>query len=347
MGVFTGISSLRKTYFVSGVKEAFKSMKYLFLLIFFGSVQTYAQNLPTIEEKTKGLKSSGGFLPFYWDGNAGKIWIEIGKAKLDSEILYQTSIPAGIGLADVDNLERGALGTTYIVKFSKVGRQLLLIQSNYGFRALTADSNEKRDVEQSFPQSTLWGFTIEAESDSGRRVLVDATDFILKDVVDFTNNIRKANLGNYRLERSRSAIYLPKTKSFSCNTEIEATLTFLSNDASAGDRLIAVTPSSEAVTIRVHHSFVRLPDNNYKPRKYDIRSGFFTTSFLNYSAPVSEPLETFYIERHRLPVTYYLDNGIPEPVRSALLEGARWWSQAFEAAGYKDAFKVDIFRGNG
>ena len=321
---------------------------FLFLLIPFCLV---AQKLPSIEEKTKDLKRFEGYLNFYWDENAGKIWLEINK--LDTEILYVTSLPAGLGSNDI-GLDRGLLGGERIVKFSKVGKKILLIQPNYNYRAITNDVAEKKAVEQSFAQSTLWGFTEEAET--GNRYLVDATDFLLRDAMQVSNRLRSNQQGNYSLDKTRSVIYIPRTKNFPLNTEFETTMTFVNSDGNTGNYVNSVAPSAEAITLRLHHSFVQLPDNDYKPRIFDPRSSYGSISFYDYSTPVSEPIEKFFIIRHRLkkkdptaamsepvkPIIYYLDNGTPEPIRSALLEGASWWNQAFEAAGYKNAFQVKI-----
>ena len=309
------------------------------------------QGLPSIEEKTKGLKKYEGFFNFYWEENTGKIWLEIDK--LDIEILYVTSLPAGLGSNDI-GLDRGLLGGEKIVKFSKTGRKILLIQPNYDYRAVTNDAAEKRAVEQSFAQSTLWGFTAEAET--GNHYLVDATDFLLRDAMQVVNRIKSNQQGNYSLDKSRSTIYLPRTKNFPFNSEFEATITFTNSDGNTGNYVNTVTPSSEAITLRLHHTFVQLPDNNYQPRIFDPRSSYIPVSFFDYSTPVAEPINKYYITRHRLnkkdpnaamsepvkPIIYYLDNGTPEPIRSALLEGARWWNQAFEAAGYINAFQVKV-----
>lgn len=309
------------------------------------------QNLPSIEEKTKDLKKYEGFMPFYWDENAGKIWLEIDK--LDTEILYVNSLPAGLGSNDV-GLDRGLLGGERIVKFSKTGRKILLVQPNYVYRAITHDNAEKRAVEQSFAQSTLWGFVLEAESND--HYLVDATDFLVRDAMQVVNQLKSTQQGNYSLDKSRSAMYLQHTKNFPMNTEFEVTLTFTNSDGNTGNFVNAVTPSAEAITLRLHHSFVQLPDNDYTPRRFDPRSSFIPLSYKDFSTPVSEPIDKFFIVRHRLkkkdpaaaiseavkPIIYYLDNGTPEPIRSALLEGAGWWNQAFEAAGYRNAFQVKI-----
>ena len=325
-------------------------LRFLLLLLIIPTA-VYAQKLPTIGEKTKEMKKYEGFLNFYWEASSGKVWLEI--SKLDTEILYQQSLPSGLGSNDI-GLDRGLLGDTKIVSFKKTGRKILLIQPNYAYRAITKDINEKKAVEESFASSVIWGFAIEAETKDG--VLVDATDFLLRDAMHVGNRIKTAQQGNYAFDKSRSAIYLERTKNFPLNSEIEATITLVNTDGLTGNFVQSVTPSAEAITVRMHHSFVQLPDSNYKPRLFDARSSFINTSYFDYSTPVSEPIEKNFIIRHRLkkidptapisepvkPIIYYLDNGTPEPIRSALLEGAGWWNQAFEAAGYKNAFQVKI-----
>ncbi|HSC39075.1 MAG TPA: zinc-dependent metalloprotease [Chitinophagaceae bacterium] len=326
-------------------------MRYCLSLLLLCSMVAHAQKLPSIEEKTNGLKKYEGYFPFYWDENTGKLWLEVGRT--DTEFLYQCSLPAGLGSNDI-GLDRGLLGSTAVVKFSRTGRKLLLVQSNYDYRAVTPDRAERRAVEQSFAQSTLWGFTIEAESNG--HVLVDATDFLLRDAMKAATRIKSSQQGIYILDKTRCALYVPGIKNFVFNTELEATITLVNNDGVTGNYVQSVTPSPEAITLRMHHSFVKLPDGNYRPRVFDARSSFIPISFFDYSTPVSEPIDKYFIIRHRLqkkdpaaamsepvtPIVYYLDNGTPEPIRSALLEGASWWNQAFEAAGYKNAFQVKL-----
>ena len=325
-------------------------IRLLLLLLLIPSLSR-AQKLPTIEEKTKDLKKYEGFFNFYWDENAGKIWIEV--SRFDTEILYVQSLPAGLGSNDI-GLDRGLLGGSRVIKFSKVGRKLLMIQPNYRYRAISADPSEQKAVDQSFAQSTLWGFAVEAESNN--KVLVDATDFLLRDGMQVANRLRRGQQGNFVIDKTRSAIYLPQTRNFLLNSEWEATVSFTNADGSAGNFVQSVSPSSEAITLRMHHSFIQLPDSGFEKRKFDPRSSFIPTSYYDFSTPVYEPIEKYYAIRHRLqkkdpnaavseavkPIIYYLDNGTPEPIRTALLKGASWWNQAFEAAGYKDAFQVKV-----
>jgi hypothetical protein len=303
----------------------------------------------TIAEKTAGAQKLPGYFNLYWDAKQGKLWLEIDK--WGSEFLYQSGLPAGIGSNDI-GLDRGQLGATRIVRFERSGPKVLLIQENLEYRAVSDDPYERRAVHDSFAESALWGFKVEAEEKD--HALVDATDFFLRDDHGIPAALRRAKQGAFRLDGSRCAIYMPQTKNFPLNTEVEAMLTFAGEDP--GRWVRDVTPSPESITVREHHSFVQLPPPGYKPRAYDPRSSFFGIGYMDYATPISEPIMKRFIARHRLekkdpkaavsepvqPIVYYLDRGAPEPIRSALLEGARWWNQAFEAAGYKDAFRVEL-----
>jgi len=303
----------------------------------------------TITAKTAGLKSFPGYFNFYWDEKAGKIWLEIDK--WGGEFLYVNSLPAGVGSNDI-GLDRGQLGGARVVRFERSGPKVLLTQSNYAYRAITENPDERRAVRDSFAESVIWGFDVAAE-ESGR-VLVDASAFFLRDARDVVGTLRRSNQGQFRLDPSRSAFYLSRTKNFPQNSEVEVTLTFTGDDP--GGFLRSVTPTPQAVTVRQHHSFIQLPGPGYTPRAFDPRAGFFGIVFMDFATPVSEPIAKRFISRHRLqkkdpsaaasepvkPIIYYLDRGAPEPIRSALLEGARWWNQAFTAAGFKDAFRVEL-----
>ena len=298
-----------------------------------------------------------GFYDFYWDNTNGKIYLVVDK--LNMPFLYVNSLPAGLGSNDI-GLDRGQLGDSRVVYFNRVGKKLFLTQPNLDYRAVTNDTREQKAVEQSFAQSILFNFNIEAEEENAadpsmNKILIDATSFLLRDAHGVVDRIKRARQGTYTINENRSAIYIQNTKNFPKNAEFEATVTFVGG-SDAGRLVQSVTPSPEAITVRMHHSFVALPDNNYSPRKYDIRSGYGGTSFFNYSSDISEPIQQMVINRHRLqkkdptaavseaikPIIYYLDNGTPEPIRSALLEGGKWWNQAFEAAGYKNAFQLYI-----
>jgi hypothetical protein len=317
----------------------------LLLCLAFGKIS--AQTASTYETKTQKMQAFKGYFNFFWDEKEGKIWLEIDK--LDKEFLYVHSLPSGVGSNDI-GLDRGQIGGQRIVKFIKSGPKILMVQPNLSFRAVSQNAAERTAVEQAFAQSVLWGFTVSDESIG--KYLVDATAFLLTDVHGVSERLKQTQQGSYSLDASRSAIFLPRTKAFPKNTEFEATLTFTGRPE--GDFIRSVAPTASAVTVREHHSFVELPDGDYKPRKADPRSGFIDIQFYDYATPIAEQIEKRYILRHRLqkqdptaalsdpvkPIIYYMDRGAPEPIKAALMEGASWWNQAFEAAGYRNAFIV-------
>ncbi|HEV7572704.1 MAG TPA: zinc-dependent metalloprotease [Thermoanaerobaculia bacterium] len=303
-----------------------------------------------METKTAHLQKFDGYIPLYWDAENGKLLMQI--SRFGEELLYQPSLPAGVGSNPI-GLDRGLMGQTQLVTFERVGPKVLMTATNYRFRAISNDEAERRAVADSFARSVMWSFKVEATDATS--VLVDATDFFLSDQQGITRTLRQTQQGSYSLDRNRSAIYLPRTKVFPRNSEIEAVLTFQASDR-PGPFVSGVTPIADSVTVRAHHSFVQLPPPGYTPRRADPRVGVFSVDFFDYASPFTGPIQKQWIARHRLikkepsaaisesvePIVYYVDAGAPEPIRSALIEGTSWWSQAFEAAGFRNAFQVKV-----
>ena len=266
-----------------------------------------------------------GYIPITWDEQAGRLLIE---PRFNEPMIYQTSLPAGVGSNPI-GLDRGELSGTHLVHFERAGSRVLLVEENTKFRAISNDTAERRAVEDSFATSILGGFKI--ESSEGGRVVIDATDFFLGDAHGVIRRLRDTQQGSYALDKNRSAIYAERTKAFPRNTEVEATLTFTTTDR-PGALISGVTPVPEIVTVREHHSFVALPSPGYTPRAIDPRINSIGIEFYDYATPFTGQLERRWVTRHRLvkgtPIVYYVDAGAPEPVRSAIIEGASWWSQA-------------------
>ncbi len=316
--------------------------------------------LPNIEQRTTGLQKIDGFFPLYWDAKAGRLYLEVNR--FATEVMYLDQLVGGLGEAGLD---RGQMGQPKVVRFERSGPKILLIASNYAWRSNANNIDERKSERDSFPESVIWGFTAVAENDA-TNVLVDGTDFFLRDAHSAGERIANLREGTYRLDPSRSAIQWDGTKNFPQNTEVEGMITFTSDTArmlptfdggGRHDGLAAVTPDPHFVTLREHQSFIQLPGPGYKPRMYDIRAGYFnSTIFFDYSSPMGTPIDTHFLMRHRLqkkdpnaavsepvkPIVYYVDRGAPEPIRSALVDGARWWNAAFEAAGFKNAFRVEV-----
>ncbi len=303
----------------------------------------------TIASFTKNMQKQAGFIPVYYSSEDDKVYLQI--EALDEPLLFQSSLPHGVGSNDI-GLDRGQLGATRLVQFERYGNKLLLKQLNTEYRASADNPAERASIDEAFADSVIAGFTIAASDDDS--VLIDYTSQLLSDIHGVAERLKGRQQGSFKADPQRSGVYLPRTKAFPLNTELEALVTF--GGKGTGAYLRQVTPDADSVSVHMHHSFIALPDDGYEPREFHPFSGYWKHSWQDYSAPITEPLEQAYIRRHRLakkdpsapvseavePIVYYLDPGIPEPVMSALRDGASWWDQAFAAAGYKNAFQVKV-----
>ncbi|WP_442845597.1 zinc-dependent metalloprotease [Leeuwenhoekiella sp. H156] len=304
-------------------------------------------------ETKKNLRTQDGFFKFHYDEKNDAIYLEVDK--LDEEFIYVHALKSGLGSNDI-GLDRGQLGGTAIVKFIKAGNKLLLVQPNQDYRAVTENEAERKSVEEAFAKSVLYGFEI--KETQGSTYIIDFTPFLMEDAHGVADRIKANKEGTYKYDKEKSALALENTKAFPKNVEFEVLLTF--KGSPEGRLLRSVAPDASLISVVQHHSFVQLPEAGYEPRAFDPRSGAIYTQYKDYASPVQEPIDKRLIIRHRLekknpelevsepvePIIYYLDPGTPEPVRSALLEGAGWWNQAFESIGYQNAFQVKMLPEN-
>lgn len=323
----------------------------LMVLLFCCVLSTQAQEATSYTEFIKDKQHQQGFFSFYLDERTGKVFLEI--ENFEKEFLFQSALPHGVGSNDI-GLDRGQLGDTRLVRFEKVGEKVFLRQLNTYYRANSDNVLEKQAIDEAFASSIIWGFKVSHTSADSNKTLIDYTPFLLSDIHNLSEQLQSAKQGSYNVDTSRSAVYKKRTKAFPNNTELEATVTFKGSDA--GAFLRSVTPDASAVTVNLHHSLIKLPDDGYQARKFHPYSGFWQHAYADYASAIDEPLIKRNIPRHRLhkknplakeseaiePIIYYLDAGVPEPVKSALLEGARWWDQAFASIGYKNAFQVKM-----
>jgi hypothetical protein len=305
---------------------------------------------PSIAERSIFMP---GFMPLYWDADEGRLYGDIDG--LTSPFIYYNGLSHGLGSNDL-GLDRGRLGDTHLVTLDRVGKKVFLTAVNTKYTARTDNVAERRAVDEAFAQSIIWGFEVAEQSDG--MTLIDLTDFALSDATDLSRLLAARGEGSYAIDSSRSAIHAPKTKAFPDNTEIDARLTYAGNPK--GSILRTVAPDASAITVHSHHSFVRLPDDGYEPLPFDPRAGYIDSGedslVYDYSSPIDAPIKSAFARRHRLekidpnaafseavePIIYWVDPGAPEPVKTALIEGALWWNQAFEAAGYINGFQVKV-----
>ena len=317
------------------------------------SADASAEEGTAFENIVAATEYQRGFVPLYWNEGQGKLYAEVGA--FNQPFIYYPSLSQGVGSNDL-GLDRGRLGETQLVQFERVGPRVLLVALNTRYRATTDNPAETRAVNEAFARSVLWGFDVEAEADG--KVLIDLTAFAQRDALGLAALLESRGEGTYAIDSQRSVINRSRSKAFPDNTEVDALVTYVGRPK--GGILETVSPDAGAVTLHLHHSFVRLPDDGYTPLPYDPRAGFIDGGegnlFYDYGAPLGEPVKRGYAWRHRLkkkhpdressepvePIVYYVDAGVPEPIRSALIEGASWWNQAFEAAGYIDGFQVKV-----
>jgi len=301
---------------------------------------TAAEAPKTFAEQTRSLAAQPGFIELWRDAGQGRVLLSV--RDLDQPFLLVSSLPFGLGSNDV-GLDRAQAGSAKLVRFQKFGNRLFLVQENTRFVARSPDADERNAVTESFAGAVLWSGDIMASD--GPRHLVDFSSFLLADQHGVAQRLEETKQGAYHVDEKRSAVLAADAKAFPENIELESMLTFSGPGTGEFVRQVAADPAS--LTMRQHISMVRLPDDGYHPRRYHPFSGGIDTGYYDFATPLAGSLDVRWQIRHRLekggkPIVYYLDRGAPEPVRSALLEGARWWTTAFEKAGFKDGFRVEL-----
>ncbi len=308
-----------------------------------GEEEEEDKGLPSIASKTEGLEHLPGFVPIWHQTDTATTLIEINPD--NQELLYVTALPAGVGANDL-GLDRGQLKSSRLVRFERRGPRSLMVQPNLDFRAYSDNRMEQRAVSEAFARSVLAGFEVVAQSEE--RYLIDVSPLLLTDSHGIANRLKQTEQGEYSLDKDRSAPALEQFRGFEDNSVLEAWVTFSGKEP--GTIIRSVTPTADSLTVRLRHNFVRLPSNDFERRPYHPRAGYFSLGYRDYAAALNEPIDQQVLVRHRLrnadgtvkPLIYYVDPGAPEPVRSALVEGASWWAQAFAAAGFAGGFEVRI-----
>ena len=303
----------------------------------------------SVADFTKNMTQQTGFFDFYYQIEKDKVFLKIDK--FNQPFLFQSSLPQGIGSNDI-GLDRGQLGDTRLVKFERYGNKVLLKQLNTQYRASSANLAEQASIDEAFADSVIAGFSVVAVK--GETVIIDYTNFLLSDIHQISKRLSASKQGNYSADPKRSGIFLKRSKAFPENTELEALVTF--GGSNPGQYVYQVAPDPSSISVHLHHSLIKLPDADYQTRKFVPYSGFWSVGYQDYSVAIEASMNMQFIPRHRLnkknpnakvseavkPIVYYLDPGIPEPVMSALKDGALWWDQAFSAIGYKNAFQVKV-----
>ncbi|HKR24573.1 MAG TPA: zinc-dependent metalloprotease, partial [Allosphingosinicella sp.] len=299
--------------------------------------------------------AQSGLLPVNVDRRQGRIIVSLPAPEADGiagRFVYVASLETGLGSAPV-GLDRGLAGTSRILVFRRVGRKILAEIENVRFRAAGAPASEQAGVRDSFAYSTLWMGDVAAETADGR-ILVDVAGFLTRDELNIAQAIRRGEGGEFRLVPELSVADPQSVHVFPDNVELEARLTFTSAAPTA--EIANIAPATGNLSFVVRHSLVRLPGPGYQARRFDPRAGTFGSQVVDFAQPLGRPIVYELANRFRLerldpdaprsrvrrPIVFYIDRAAPEPIRTALLEGAGWWREAFEAAGLIDAFRVEL-----
>lgn len=297
------------------------------------------------------MERRAGLIPLYLDDRQGRLFLEIPRDSMRVLAFFLQS--TGLGSNPI-GIDRGSNGPDHVARFDRNGDRVLVVFENWNYRGESPrELGLSTTIAESFPASTVAALPLLAVE--GGRLLVDATDFIYRDWLDVAGTLARGNEGAYALARDRSSVDRKFTKAFPENTEIDVALTF-ATQGRPGGTVSSIVPDGRAFTLRQHISFVQLPDAGYRPRVLDPRVGFFGITFKDYTQPIQGSLEQRWIARHRLervnpadassafrkPIVYYIDPGIPEPLRTATVEGARFWEEAFDQAGLRGGFRVEM-----
>jgi hypothetical protein len=314
-----------------------------------------AKDKPAPADAVAGLTRQEGLVPVYVDAAKGRVLVALPAPDKDGvagRYLYVSALKTGLGSAPV-GLDRARLGDTQVLAFRRVGGKVLAEYENPRFRAAGAPAAEQAAAREAFATSVVWAGKIEGTLADGRLV-VDLSSFLTRDVIGIADALKQAGEPGYKAVADLTLADPAAVKVFPDNVEFEALQTYASDTPGPESRNIA--PDAKVITLTVRHSLVKLPEPGFQPRAFDPRSGAFDRVVLDYAAPLDHDIVQRLAVRFRLektdpaaavstvkkPIVFYVDRAAPEPIRTALQDGAQWWAAAFEKAGYKDAYRVEI-----
>ncbi len=300
-----------------------------------------------------GLERQSGLFTLHRAPAGGKVLATLPAADAKGFIgryIYAVRLASGVGSNPL-GLDRGLGDSGRLLTWRRVGDQVLAEIDNTDYRAVSDDADERRAVYESFARSVIFATPI--LSSDATSLTIDLTKFVSRDAFGLATHLAERGQGAFRLDPARS-FATRNALAFPDNVEIEALLTFASS--TPGDEIVATTPDPTAVSLLQHHSFVRLPEAGFRTRRLDPRSAAINIAYYDFAQPLTEPLTVRLARRYRLnkitpgsapspvekPIVFYVDRGAPEPIRSALIEGASWWADAFTAAGFEDAYEVRL-----
>ncbi len=301
-------------------------------------------------------------VPVRSDAAKGRILVTLPGPAADGvalRLIYSTALKTGLGSAPLA-LDRGRIGNTQMIAFRRIGGKIAVQFENPRFQAAKGSA-----VASDFGISTVWLTDIVEPLGDGQ-VVIDIAPFLALDTLGIAASLNQEadvlGVGSagaiagkgFRLDAGLSLADPASVRVFPDNLEVDALQTYVSD--APGAEVENIVPEPRKVSFTVHHSFVRLPAPGFVPRAFDPRLGGFATQVVDFSAPLGAPVVRDLANRFRLektdpaaarsrvkkPIVFYLDRNTPEPIRSHVMKGIGWWGDAFDAAGFIDAFRVEM-----
>src|SRR4051794_2160242 len=300
----------------------------------------------SIAEKTKSSRKYPGLFTLYQDTATGSLQMYVTKDQLGKDFIYQSF---SMGGPTQLFLNQNMIRTTFVFKIKKSFDKLEFAEENTSFyydpnNAVSKASNV--DV----AAAVIYSDKIAAQDSTGYLVSVDG--LLLGDKLDPVKPVFPPtlppgsvfNLGNLNSSKSK----YDTIRSFPQNTDVLVSLAY-DNPAplNVGDKDIT---DARYVRVRMQHSFLAVPQNDFKARRDDPRVGYFgaevddltSTSYTPYkdfisrwdlkkkdeSAALSEPVE---------PIVFWIENTTPVELRPIIKAAGEKWNEAFEKAGFKNA----------
>jgi hypothetical protein len=299
-------------------------------------------------------KTEAPLLQVKADPLSGKIIATLPKPDADGvsgRFIYLSQLETGLGSAPI-GLDKAGPSSSRILVFRRIGKKVAAEIENPKFVANTGTEDERRAVRRSFATSTIWMGEV-ADSNKDGSFTVDLAGFLARDDIGVVQAMKQGGGGDFKLVGELSAADPNFVKIFPRNAEFAARLTFRSDEPTA--EVTNIIPDSQTMTLILRHSLIKLPEPGYISR-HDPFGYTIARQQVDFSAPLGSTLVRDVAQRFRLekvdpaaerspvkqPIVFYIDRGAPEPLRTALREGVSWWNQAFDAAGFVDAFRAEI-----
>ncbi len=309
------------------------------------------EELKSLTETVAGYEKQQGLFNIYRDPKTGSVCMELGSEQLDREYIYFNY--AENGVVDGNNF-RGAYRNEGILRLERYYDRIEFIKVNTLFY-FDPHSALSRAADANISEARLAATKIVATSDDGKRFLINMDGVLLKEAlhpVNFLPNPEKKPheqfaLGQLSEDRSRYA----EIRSYPDNIDFVVDYVY-DNKApyvAGGDDIT----DARSVTVRYQHTFIKMPENNYVPRRDDARVGYFSdriTDLTSHSSvPYRDLIQRWHLEKKNpeaalsepvTPIVWWLENTTPLPYREHIANGVLAWNQAFEKAGFKNAIEV-------